>query len=103
MPNDVSRPSSVCIVNLHQPVLVTNGDDQVPVARRVENGVGVGPIRNEVFAGNRHDATTLEEMVGHVEQLYGRAGRVWIMDRSLVSEKNVQFLRAGARRYILGT
>ena len=61
------------------------------------------PLGYEVFAGNRHDATTLEEMVGHVEQLYGRAGRVWIMDRGLVSEKNVQFLRAGARRYILGT
>ena len=61
------------------------------------------PLGYEVFAGNRHDATTLEEMVTHVEQLYGRAGRVWIMDRGLVSEKNVQFLRAGARRYILGT
>jgi len=61
------------------------------------------PLGYEVFAGNRHDATTLEEMVGHVEQLYGRAGRVWVMDRGLVSEKNVQFLRAGARRYILGT
>jgi transposase len=61
------------------------------------------PLGYEVFAGNRHDATTLEEMVGHVEQLYGRVGRVWIMDRGLVSEKNVQFLRSGARRYILGT
>ena len=61
------------------------------------------PLGYEVFAGNRNDATTLEEMVGHVEQLYGRIGRVWIMDRGLVSEKNVQFLRAGARRYILGT
>lgn len=61
------------------------------------------PLGYEVFAGNRHDATTLEAMVLHVEQLYGRAGRVWIMDRGLASEKNVQFLRAGARRYILGT
>jgi len=48
MPNDVSRPSSIRIANLHQPVLVTDGDDQVPVARRVENGVGVGPIRIQV-------------------------------------------------------
>lgn len=61
------------------------------------------PLGYEVFAGNRHDATTLEERVGHVQQLYGRAGRVWIIDRGLMSEKNVQFLRAGARRYILGT
>lgn len=61
------------------------------------------PLGYEVFAGNRHDATTLEEMVAHIEQLYGRVGRVWIMDRGLASEKNVQFLRAGTRRYILGT
>ncbi len=61
------------------------------------------PLGYEVFAGNRHDATTLEEIVAHMEELYGRAGRVWIMDRGLASEKNVRFLRDGGRRYILGT
>src|SRR5947209_15220365 len=61
------------------------------------------PLGYEVFAGNRHDATTLEEIIAHMEELYGRAGRVWVMDRGLASEKNVRFLRAGGRRYILGT
>ena len=61
------------------------------------------PLGYEVFAGNRNDATTLEEIVAHMEELYGRAGRVWVMDRGLASEKNVQFLQAGGRRYILGT
>jgi transposase len=61
------------------------------------------PLGYEVFAGNRHDATTLEEIVAHMEELYGRAGRVWVMDRGLASEKNVRFLQAGGRRYILGT
>jgi transposase len=61
------------------------------------------PLGYEVFAGNRHDATTLEEIVAHMEELYGRAGRVWVMDRGLASEKNVKFLRAGGRRYLLGT
>ncbi len=61
------------------------------------------PLGYEVFAGNRHDATTLEEIVPHMEELYGRAGRVWVMDRGLASEKNVRFLRDGGRRYILGT
>ena len=61
------------------------------------------PLGYEVFAGNRHDATTLEEIVAHMEELYGRAGRVWVMDRGLASEKNVRFLRAGGRRYLLGT
>jgi len=32
------------------------------------------PLGYEIFAGNRHDATTREEMVEHVERLYGRAG-----------------------------
>ncbi len=61
------------------------------------------PIGYELFAGNRHDATTLEEDDVHMEELYGRVGRIWVMDRGLASEKNVQFLREGARRYILGT
>ncbi len=61
------------------------------------------PLGYEVFAGNRNDATTLEEMVGHVEGLYGRASRIWVMDRGMGSEENVEFLREGGRRYILGT
>lgn len=61
------------------------------------------PLGYEVFAGNRHDGTTVEEIVQHVETLYGRANRIWVMDRGMVSEENVAFLRAGGRRYILGT
>jgi len=34
------------------------------------------PLGYEIFAGNRHDATTLEEMVAHIEGLYGRASRI---------------------------
>jgi hypothetical protein len=34
------------------------------------------PLGYEIFAGNRHDATTLEEIVGHIEGLYGRANRI---------------------------
>ena len=61
------------------------------------------PLGYEVFAGNRNDATTLEEMVEHVEGLYGRARRIWVMDRGMVSQDNVEFLREGQRRYIIGT
>jgi transposase len=61
------------------------------------------PLGYEVFAGNRNDATTLEEMVEHIEGLYGRANRIWVMDRGMVSEDNVEFLREGGRRYIIGT
>jgi transposase len=61
------------------------------------------PLGYEVFAGHRHDATTVEEMVAHIEGLYGRARRIWVMDRGMVSEDNVKFLREGGRRYIIGT
>jgi len=61
------------------------------------------PLGYEVFAGNRNDATTVEEMVTHIEGLYGRANRIWVMDRGMVSADNVGFLRQGGRRYIIGT
>jgi transposase len=61
------------------------------------------PLGYEIFAGNRNDATTLEEMVEHIEGLYGRASRIWVMDRGMAGEDNVRFLRAGGRRYIVGT
>jgi transposase len=61
------------------------------------------PLGYQIFAGNRHDSTTLKEMVGHIEGLYGRAHRIWVLDRGMVSEENVAFLREGGRRYIVGT
>jgi len=61
------------------------------------------PLGYQIFAGNRHDATTLQEMVGYIEGLYGRANRIWVLDRGMVSEQNVAFLRDGGRRYIVGT
>ncbi len=61
------------------------------------------PVGYEVFAGNRHDSTTLEEIVAHIETLHGRAARIWVLDRGMVSEENVVFLKRGGRRYIVGT
>ena len=61
------------------------------------------PIGYEVFAGNRHDSKTVEQVVEHVEKIYGRANRIWVMDRGMVSEDNVEYLRKGGRRYIVGT
>jgi len=61
------------------------------------------PLGYEVFDGNRSDVTTVEEIVRKVEVQYGRADRIWVMDRGMVSEANLQFLRSGGRRYIVGT
>lgn len=61
------------------------------------------PLGHEVFAGNTHDSQTLEEMVQAIEQKYGRANRIWVLDRGLVSEKNLKYLRARQGQYIVGT
>lgn len=61
------------------------------------------PLGYEVFAGNRVDVTTVEEIVEKIEGAYGRAGRVWVMDRGMCSEDNLQWLREGGRRYLIGT
>ena len=61
------------------------------------------PVGYEVFAGNRNDVTTLEEIVELMEKKYGKARRVWVTDRGIVSEANLQFLRARAALYLVGT
>jgi len=61
------------------------------------------PLGYEVFDGNRVDVTTVEEIVEEMEKRYGKAGRIWVMDRGMVSEDNLQWLREGQRRYLVGT
>jgi transposase len=61
------------------------------------------PLGYETFAGNRSDVTTVEEIVETMEARYGRADRIWAMDRGMVSQDNMEFLREGGRRYIVGT
>ena len=61
------------------------------------------PLASEVFDGNRADVTTLEEIVSAVETQYGRAQRVWVLDRGIVSEKNLALLRAREAKYLVGT
>jgi transposase len=61
------------------------------------------PLGYEVFSGNRNDSTTIEEIVDAMEAKYGRAQRVWVMDRGMVSEDNLALLRAHRASYIVGT
>lgn len=61
------------------------------------------PLSFEVFAGNRADVTTVEHIVRAMEEKYGQAERVWVMDRGMVSEANIAFLRARKARYLIGT
>jgi transposase len=61
------------------------------------------PIGYEVFAGNRADVSTVEDIVEKVEEQYGPACRIWVMDRGMVSEENLEYLREKGQRYIVGT
>ena len=60
------------------------------------------PLGYELFEGNRADVSTVEEIVTAMEQRYGTADRVWVMDRGMVSADNIEWLQEGKRRYILG-
>lgn len=61
------------------------------------------PLGYEVFDGHTHDSQTVEQIVGAMESKYGRAHRIWVMDRGMVSEANLAFLRRRGGCYIVGT
>jgi len=61
------------------------------------------PLGYEVFAGNTNDTKTLREIVAAMEAKYGRAQRIWVFDRGVVSEENLQFLRGRGGQYVVGT
>jgi len=61
------------------------------------------PIAFEIFDGNRTDVTTPQEMVQVMEAKYGKANRVWVLDRGMVSEDNLEFMRTSGARYLVGT
>ena len=60
------------------------------------------PLGYEVFAGNRTDVTTVAEIVGMMERRYGRAQRVWVMDRGMTSAENIAWLQSTERPYLIG-
>ena len=61
------------------------------------------PLAYEVFPGERADVATLEEILDAVEAKYGRAQRVWVFDRGIVSEANLGRLRRRQAHYLVGT
>jgi transposase len=61
------------------------------------------PLSYETFDGNRADVTTLEAVMRMVERKYGRARRVWVFDRGIISEENLASLRKRGGQYLVGT
>ncbi len=60
------------------------------------------PLGYEVFAGNSTDVTTVQTIIGTMEARYGKPQRIWVMDRGMYSQRNVDWLIETERRYLVG-
>jgi transposase len=61
------------------------------------------PFSYETFDGNRSDVSTMETILRMVERKYGKARRIWIFDRGIVSEENLAAIRKRGGQYLTGT
>jgi transposase len=61
------------------------------------------PLSYETFDGNRADVATLGIVLRMVERKYGKARRVWVFDRGIISEENLEALRRRGGQYLVGT
>jgi transposase len=61
------------------------------------------PFSYETFDGNRADVSTMESILRMVERKYGKARRIWVMDRGIVSEENLATIRKRGGQYLVGT
>jgi transposase len=63
------------------------------------------PLAYEVMNGNTSDRTTLRGFLDHIEKTYGKAKRMWVMDRGVPTEEILQEMRDPAREifYLVGT
>jgi transposase len=63
------------------------------------------PLAYEVLPGNTADSTTLRGFLDRIEQQYGKARRVWVMDRGIPTEEVLQQMRVSDPpvHYLVGT
>jgi transposase len=61
------------------------------------------PFSYETFDGNRTDVSTMETILRMVERKYGKARRIWVFDRGIVSEENLSAIRKRDGQYLTGT
>src|SRR5580658_1074112 len=61
------------------------------------------PFSYETFDGNRADVSTMETILRMVERKYGKARRIWVFDRGIVSEENLAAIRKRDGQYLTGT
>ena len=61
------------------------------------------PLSYEVLAGNTADSTTLSEFLDRIERRYGKADRIWVMDRGVPTEDSLAKMRTMGASYLVGT
>jgi transposase len=63
------------------------------------------PLAYEVLPGNTSDKTTLRSMLQRIEAQYGKASRIWVMDRGIPTEEVLAEMRAADPpvSYLVGT
>jgi hypothetical protein len=61
------------------------------------------PLAYEVLPGNTSDRTTLKGFLKKIEERYGKARRVWVMDRGIPTEEILAEMRQEGVQYIVGT
>jgi transposase len=95
------------------------GCDQIPKARHGYSRDGRGdcrqvvialvvttdglPLAYEVLSGNTADKTTLAMFLEKIQSMYGKARRVWVMDRGIPTEATLQKMRDDDMAYLVGT
>ena len=78
------------------------GDCRQVVVALVVTADGL-PMAYEVLAGNTSDKSTLKAFLAKVEGLYGKARRVWVMDRGIPTEATLGQMRRDGVAYLVGT
>jgi len=61
------------------------------------------PLAYEVMPGNTSDRTTLQGFLARIESMYGRTRRVWLMDRGVPTEEDLERMRTDGVGYLVGT
>jgi len=61
------------------------------------------PLAHFTLAGNTSDVATVTTVITKVEQRFGKAHRVWVMDRGMISDEVLRFLNQEGRKYLLAT
>src|SRR5579875_1897574 len=91
----------------HDPAGHNSGNFRNGVSRKTVKGefgeIVVDTPRDRNGNGNRTDVSTMETILHMVERKYGKARRIWVFDRGIVSEENLAAIRKPDGQYLTGT